>query len=1833
MATAPAEFGAATREWFAAAFAAPTPAQDGAWRAIAAGRHALVVAPTGSGKTLAAFLASLDRLAREPRPDEPKQRCRVLYISPLKALAVDVERNLRAPLTGIRHAASRLGLPPPDITVGMRTGDTPADERRGFARTPPDILITTPESLFLLLTSAARESLRGVETVIIDEVHAVAATKRGAHLALSLERLDALLPRPAQRIGLSATVRPIEEVARFLGGAAPVEVVQPPSTKTIEVSVQVPVEDMTALGDDFGSGPEPDGGPPDPGRSRPSIWPAVEERVYQLITEHRSTIVFTNSRRGAERLCARLNELAEEHAVPGEGGAPGPGPAAPGRTGEGTGSFAAGKVAGMPAEIMAQSGQSHGAPTIIARAHHGSVSRTERKQIEEALKSGDLPAVVATSSLELGIDMGAVDLVVQIEAPPTVAAGLQRVGRAGHQVGAVSRGVVFPKHRGDLLSCAVVAERMTAGAIEEMRYPRNPLDVLAQQIVAMVSMDPWTVADLSELLHRAAPFAELPPSALHATLDMLSGRYPSTAFAELRPRLVWDRTGDVLTGRPGAQRLAVTSGGTIPDRGLFGVFLAGGAPGARVGELDEEMVYESRVGDVFLLGSSSWRIEDITPDRVLVSPAPGQAARMPFWKGDSPGRPIELGRAIGARLRALVKAGDEAATEALRADGLDDWAAGNLVTYLREQRDAVRALPDDRTVVVERFRDELGDWRMAVHCVLGAKVNAPWALAIGRRLTERYGVDAQVVPSDDGIVVRLPDTMDTPPGADLIVFEPDELTQLVEESVGTSALFASRFRECAARALLLPRRDPRRRQPLWQQRQRAAQLLDVAREYADFPVTLEAARECLQDVFDLPGLLGLARDLAGRKVRVVEVETPRPSPFARSLLFGYVGAFLYEGDAPLAERRAAALALDATLLGELLGRVDLRELLDPEVVAETEARLQWLTEERQPRDAEDVAELLRLLGDLSPAELALRGAGSSWAASLRDARRAVLVRIAGEERWIGIEDAGRVRDALGVALPVGLPEAFLAPAPDPLGDLVARYARTHGPFSAATCAARFGLGVFVVEQALRRLAAAGRVVTGEFSPVAGGAAGTSEWCDAEVLRLLRRRSLAALRREIEPVPARALATFLPRWQQVGGAARGVEAVAAAIDQLQGVAVPASALERLILPARVADYTAGHLDELCATGEVVWSGAGTLPGNDGWVTLAYADAAPLILPPVDDALPLTPLHRAILAALADGQALFFRSLSDRTFQTLAATTAAATAAPAEPPADGQTARGRVPGSRATSADEPPAEGRAVRGRRGGGSHGAGPAPADGSPAEGRAVRGRRGGGSRGAGPAPADGSPAEGRAVPGDQGAGSRGGGAVSADGLPVEIAAEDRAVPGRPGSGGAFPADAPASLPADTPASAGVESGGDGPAGDADPAVGDAVTTWGSDRPVVSGRRPSGRDLLGGRDAAFRPTAKGGLVDDAEMAAAVWDLVWAGYLTNDTIAPLRALLGSGGAHKTKPVASRGRYRRPGRMAMPSRGGPPTMAGRWSLLPERDPDPTQRAAVTADLLLERHGVVTRGAVAAEGPPGGFSGVYPVLAAMEERGAARRGYFVEGLGAAQFAVPGAVDRLRALADKAEDPSRRSAGGPALILAATDPANPFGAALPWPDRAVDSGDGSAGAAQPARSTGAGEAPAPLPAAGASQAARPAGAGERAGGATGRSRAIAWDGTGTGADDAARQTVGSPGGDPVPGPAGRPGGTGHRAGRKAGALVALVGGELVLYVERGGRTLLSFTEEPDALAAGAKALADAVHSGALGALSVERADGETLRASPLRDALTAAGFRPTPRGLRLRS
>ena len=1541
------DFSAATRTWFEAAFAAPTPAQVGAWQTISAGRNALVVAPTGSGKTLSAFLWSLDRLASHPAPAEKLHRCRVVYVSPLKALAVDVERNLRAPLTGIRQTADRLGVPVPDIRVGVRSGDTPAQERRRLATTPPDILITTPESLFLMLTSQARESLRGVETVIVDEVHAVAGTKRGTHLALSLERLDALLDKPAQRVGLSATVRPVEEVARFLGGVQPVEVVAPGSAKEWDLQVVVPVEDMTELA--LAQLEEvPEGSAAGSAERRASIWPHVEERVVDLIEQHRSTIVFANSRRLAERLTARFNEIAAERAETGAVATPG-----------------SAQSGGPPAQLMAQSGQSYGAPTVIARAHHGSVSKEQRALIEDDLKRGALPCVVATSSLELGIDMGAVDLVVQIESPPSVASALQRVGRAGHQVGEVSRGVLFPKHRSDLVHTAVAVERMRAGQIESLHIPANPLDVLAQQVVAATSVDDWDADELYDLMRRSASFTGLPRSAYDATLDLLSGRYPSDEFAELRPRVVWDRVTGSLTARPGAQRLAVTSGGTIPDRGLFGVFLVG-EKASRVGELDEEMVYESRVGDVFALGATSWRIEDITHDRVLVSPAPGQPGRLPFWKGDQLGRPAELGAAIGAFTRELSALPHEEAVARGRDAGLDEWAANNLVTFLDEQREATNTLPSDRTILVERFRDELGDWRIVVHSPYGAQVHAPWALAIGVRLRERYGIDAQALPGDDGIVLRVPETDQEPPGAEVVMFEPDEIEEIVTTEVGGSALFASRFRECAARALLLPRRDPGRRSPLWQQRQKSAQLLEVAVKYPSFPIVLEAVREVLQDVYDVPALVGLMKEIGSRRVRLVDVSTQQPSPFARSLLFGYVAAFMYEGDSPIAERRAAALSLDQGLLAELLGRAELRELLDPDVLAEVEAELQRLSADRQARDAEGLADMLRLLGPLSVEEVEartlddVRAEVPTWLDLLRDSRRLVEVRVAGEQRWTVVEDVARLRDGLGVPVPAGTPETFTEPVTDPLGDLVSRYARTHGPFTTADVAARLGLGVAVAHQTLARLSAHGRVLEGEFRPSGSG----SEWCDAEVLRRLRRRSLAALRKEVEPVDPATLGRFLPAWQNVGGRLRGVDGVLAVVDQLAGCAVPASALEPLVLGSRVVDYAPSMLDELTASGEVLWAGHGTLPGTDGWVSLHLADSAHLTLPDHAET-ETTPLHDAILAALSGGGAFFFRQLADLA--------------------------------------------------------------------------------------------------------------------------------------------------------------------------------------------------------------QAEAGLTDDAAMQAALWDLVWAGRVAGDTLAPLRALTSTGrtahrstGARRTPPRTRTASRRPPRPGSGPSRTGPPTVAGRWALLPDLEPDQTRRAHASAEALLERHGVVTRGAVTSERVPGGFAGVYKVLSAFEDSGRCRRGYFIASLGAAQFGVPGAVDRLRSYSrEPGAEPGVESGGKPtAVTLAATDPANPYGAALPWPERVVGEADAEGAASR----------------------------------------------------------------------------TSHRPGRKAGALVVLVDGELMLYVERGGRTLLTFTDDPHVLEPATQALATAVRQGALGRLTVERADGEHIlglgeRSSGLRHALESAGFVATPRGLRLRA
>ena len=1312
-----------TRAWFEDAFSGPTPAQTLGWPAIASGKHTLIQAPTGSGKTLAAFLYGIDRLNREPGGG-----LRLLYVSPLKALNYDIERNLRGPLAGLKS----------ELRVAVRTGDTPQRERAEMLRHPPDILITTPESLYLMLTSRARENLKGVQTLILDEVHAVAGTKRGAHLALSVERLQRLTDGPFQRIGLSATQRPLEEIGRFVSGAREIELVDAGTAKQLDLQVVMPLEDMREPGTSEGLslGPGSEG--------QASIWPSIYPELLRLVQEHRSTILFVNNRRLAERLALRLNELAQSE---------------------------------------------------IARAHHGSLAREQRIEIEELLKAGEIPCLVATSSLELGIDMGAVDLVLQVESPKSVARGLQRIGRAGHELGAVSKGRIFPKFRADLLESAVVAERMLEGAIEETVIPRNPLDVLAQQIVAIAADEEIAVDDLHELVRGAYPFADLSRTQLENVLDMLAGRYPSDEFAELRPRIVWDRTAGVIRGREGVRRLAVTNAGTIPDRGLFGVHLVDG--GGRVGELDEEMVYEARAGQTFLLGASTWRIEEITRDRVLVSPAPGVPGLVPFWKGEGVGRPYELGQAIGRTSRELVALSEPKALARLQEEHrLDEHAARNLLTFLNEQAAATGAVPSDRTVVVERFRDEIGDWRLCILTPFGARIHAPWALALAARFRDSLGLEVQSIWSDDGIALHLPDA-DAPPPIDDILISPEDIEEIVVQEVGQSALFGARFRENAARALLIPRRRPDQRTPLWQQRLKAQGLLQVARRYGSFPIILETYRECLQDVIDLPALERVLRGLRTRELDLVDVETPSASPYSASLLFDYIATYMYEDDTPPAERRAQALSLDRDLLRELLGQEELRDLLDAGAVEEVEVQLRG-----SPRNADQLHDQLRLRGDLREGEY-----DAGFAQTLLRERRALLVRVAGEQRLIAVEDAGRYRDALGVMPPGGLPEAFLEGGAESLEQLVLRYARGRGPFTTAQVNERFALDL---DSLLRELERRELLVRGELRP--GGS--EREWCDPDVLRRLRRASLAALRKEVEPAEQAALGRFLPNWHGIDRRATLREALV----PLQGLSLPVSLWESEVLPRRVPRFNPGQLDQLCAAGEVVWVGAGL-----------------------------------------DRVAVFFR----------------------------------------------------------------------------------------------------------------------------------EDAAALGRP-------AAAPR------------------PDGEAHDAI----------RTALARSAEFWHDLV----------AATGLEPEVALPA-LWDLVWAGEVTNDAWTPLRA-----GRRYQAPKPQRARPRRFSRQRS---AGITATQGRWSLTDRLFPDRPDRRAL-AELLLERQGIVTRDGVRSEGIAGGYGAVYGELRALETLGVCRRGYFVEGLGGAQFALPGAVERLRELRPH-EDEEKEP-----LVLAAADPAQPYGAALPWPKRA---------------------------------------------------------------------------------------------------------------------------------------------------------------------------------------
>ena len=1861
MTDALSHFSAPVRDWFRATFSAPTAAQEGAWESIRNGNNTLIIAPTGSGKTLAAFLWALDALHREHEAGTAGGT-RILYISPLKALGADVERNLRAPLAGITRLSGN-DTGEPSITVGVRSGDTPARERRQLISNPPDILITTPESLYLMLTSAARNTLAGVTTVIVDEIHNLAATKRGAHLAVSLERLDALLEKPAQRIGLSATVENPEAVARFLGGIQPVTIMSRPVAKEWDLRLSVPVPDMAALGgaNDYGQGlyapseyapsevpggggstsagsaqgaaqpapsaantpastpytledaigvfpgqanlaqePAQETGQANPARQgdntapkntltiqeealregalhegelrekalrdtadseRPetSIWPRVQERIVDHIENNRSTIVFVNSRGLAEKLTAALNDIHLRRILAKQGINPE--------------DYAAGicDIAEVPP---------------LARAHHGSVSKEQRTLIEEALKGGTLRCVVATSSLELGIDMGHVDLVIQVAAPPSVASALQRVGRAGHRVGEISRGFFYPKHRGDLLGATVTLAGMRSGTLEPLAIPTNPLDVLAQQTVAACALGPISVDSWYEALRRSAPYAELPRALFDSVLEMLAGRYPSDEFAELRPRIIWDRTpteeapSGSIEGRPGAQRLAVTSGGTIPDRGLFPVYLASGDEERgpkRVGELDEEMVYESRAGEVITLGASSWRIEEITHDAVRVSPAPGQPARLPFWHGDRMGRPYALGVQTGAFTRALssLDATDSAAArQQLEQLGLDTWAVDNLLAYLREQRESTGAVPSDTRMIVERHRDELGDWRVVLHSPLGYGVHAPWALAVRARIEERYGVDASVMASDDGLILRLPAMEDVPPGADLFLFDPDELEAIVTERVGDSALFASRFRENAARALLLPRRNPGKRTPLWQQRQRAAQLLDVARKYPDFPVLLETARECLQDVYDVPALVQVHRSLQSRAVSMLEVETNDPSPFARTLLFEYVAEHLYDGDAPAAERRAAALSLDPALLAELLGSSGLRDLLDPAVLVQTQQRLQRTGERYRAYGVEGVADLLRQLGPLSARELSLRLRADNPQTAAPDAKHEdsedyseeygahasveqahelaeQLVRSRRAFSFMGaaggsaepqlyyavVEDAARLRDGLGIMPAAALPTALLEPVAEPLEDLVSRYARTHIPFTAQQAAEHFSrltpVGVGVLTPVLQRLQQQRRLSSGEFLPEvlrASEAAGV-EWVDAQVLRTIRARSLAALREEIEPVSAQVYGVFLPSWQNVrslsvrvaqplpeasaygafmpsrraatvvgervaplgsaapnpaalipiaeNGAENGTahadqdsasatEDLLTTIDQLAGVRVPASALETLILPARVPGYQQHMLDELMASGRVFFTGAGQLGGgsaqkSDGWIRLHLSESSSLTLgedypeqllraenPELWEALqaPGT-LEHAIYEALAHG-GLFVPALRERVAQLMSAAAPAGQVVTFPDTAEISAALWRLVWAGAVTND---------------------------SFAPVRAMLA----GVRSAHPTPA----------------------------APARLTRVGRRGAGR----------------------------------------------------IAAARASMGNGLAGGYGADSYGSS--------------------GYSAPATGRGLRSL--RGGFHTTAPAVA------------------PQDSGRFSrvdTLLQEPVEATVAALARADLLLDRYGVLTRGCLQVEDSTGGFSQLYRIYSAAEDRALVRRGYFIEGLGAAQFAAPATVDLLRSTADSLSVPAGPQGFGATqgfgasaytpqrtdteqvygtftvTLLAATDPANPYGAALSWP--AIPS--------------------------------------------------FAHEGEGT---------------------------VKHRPARKAGACVVLVDGAPVLYVERGAKTLLAFTTDPVLLEAAAPALARLVSAGGTEKISVEKvndvellgthtvststlgaSDGEVMEhpVEALRAALQAQGFYATVRGLSLR-
>lgn len=1585
-------FTPAVAEWFASAFHEPTDIQARAWEAIRKGDNTLVIAPTGSGKTLAAFLSAIDAIAADKAKatgSAPRAAgTRILYVSPLKALGADVERNLSAPLAAIaarQAAASDASVA--QITVGVRTGDTPPSVRARLVRNPPDILITTPESLYLMLTSKARSALSTIQTVIVDELHSIAGTKRGTHFSLSLERLDALLKEPAQRIGLSATIKPVGTAAKFLGGTHPVSVVQDDSPPAFDLSVIVPVKDMTNVQPFTGSsgftgmhptrkvtaqeawktdsalkahlrskasqagaqaadmanadadaststspnagahtgtdvsGSAADASPqsvPDTRLGSATIWPYIESSVLDQVLAHKSTIVFVNSRGVCEHLTARLNEAYAKRQ---------------GRTSPSSAHTLEGMA--IRSEMRSTTLLVAASEEPIAKAHHGSVSKEHRQRIEHELKSGQLRCVVATSSLELGIDMGEVDLVIQVAAPFSVSSGLQRIGRANHQVDGKSLGLIYPRTRHEILDTAFVTEGMFAGTIEETRLVEDALDVLAQQTAAEVAAHPEGLDPDAwyGLVRRSACYEHLGRAPFDAVIAMLAGASSLEEGAAFAPRVDYDRAAGLLKPLPRTQKLAINAAGTIPDRGLYPVMLATGSEKGgrkRVGELDEEMVHESRIGDVIILGTSTWRITEITNDRVVVAPAPGRTARLPFWHGEGTGRSLEAGRRRGALQRRLSAATgkdgtlDDPLASELSSLGFDENGLENLGSLIALQRSDTGALPSDELVILEVCPDETGAWYLVIHSPFGKRVHEPWALAISQRMSARYGFDPQSATSDDGIILRIPFEEDSTITPDLVQFAPDEIADIVSAAVTGTALFAGRFRECAARALLMGTSAPGKRTPLWQQRMRAGQLLEAVRYDPSFPIYIEAIRECLDDVYDLHGLCALMEDLETRTVTVRVVRTERPSPFASPLLFGYVADHIYDLDMPHGERNRALLSVDPDLLGELLGMPDALALLEPDALAEVQLELQRVIPHRKLSGREGAAELLRQLGPLTEEEMQARlilttapeGEDAASAPALIVAQllddleaqhRACALALDGQRIWATPEDGLRLRGLRGGTLPEWVEHwADALPPADREARagtaLAAKLLSSHSLASATQMASWLGVGHDVAEDALRALEAKGtakrlsvstaarsiitrandqledRLAAEDIVPQANVPLLPTEdvvWVSRDILKRLRLRSRDVIEEAVKPVDAGACARLILRLQGLDGHAHPSpeDALADCISLFEGVAYPPALWEAVIFPARVPGYRPALLDDLLGSEEVLWTAvpdAGK-PAHTMSVALFPTDspfAPERVDPSMGTVEPMT--SQAIVAsdhpgapdAAADPLKAELLSLLCREGSMTCASLAQR--------------------MQALSADEP------------------------------------------------------------------------VSLTALGAAL--KDLAREGRITSTTfGFPR---------TP--------------DAAPAK------------ATRAKAPSSRRRVSSRRAAYRS---------------------------------QALAESKRAFKEGLVA--------GRQSLEA------LEGTWSALAAPFASPTEEAIAAVESILDRYGVVCPKTIDAAGLKGGMQGVYAVLRGMEDAGEVVRGEFVEGLGASQFARRNTVEELRSA------PGESSM----IVLAGNDPAMIYGSILPWP------------------------------------------------------------------------------------------------------------------------------------------------------------------------------------------